>query len=73
MKRNRVVDARALHYANLAILAERDGDYQDASTQWHRASEASLEPDTTLLYEQAAFRCERKAKQTMSATEDNVV
>ncbi len=65
MKKKRVIDAGALHYANLAIFAESDGDYEDASKHWHSASQASSEPDSILLYEQAAVRCERRAKERM--------
>ena len=66
MKKKTVVDSGALYYANLAILAERNGDYENASRQWHRASEASLKPDAMLLYENASDRCERRAREKMN-------
>ena len=52
-----------LYYANLAVMAERTGNYEDAAKQWRRASGASPNPDTMVLYEEAAKRCERRSKQ----------
>jgi hypothetical protein len=52
-----------LHYASLAVLAEQAGNYEDAAKQWRTASGASLEPDTIVLYEEAAKRCERRSKE----------
>ena len=63
MKKKTVVDSDASYYANLAIFAERDGDYEGAGKLWHRASAASLKPDVMLLYAEASMRCERRAKE----------
>ena len=62
-KRSTEVDSCTLHYANLAVLAERAGNYEDAANQWRAASGASLKPDSIVLYEEAAKRCERKSKE----------
>lgn len=66
MKKEKVADTNALCYANLAVVAEREGDYESAGKQWHNASEASLKPDSKLLYAQAAMRCEKKAREKKS-------
>ncbi|MGC8491361.1 MAG: hypothetical protein ACP5SH_06460 [Syntrophobacteraceae bacterium] len=66
MKKEKVADTNALFYANLAILAEREGDYENAGKQWHNASEASVKPDSKLLYAQAAMRCEKKAREKIT-------
>lgn len=58
-----VADFEPLHYANLAVLAEQAGDYEEAAKQWHKASGASLRRDSFLLYGEAAKRCERKASE----------
>ncbi|MDR3566536.1 MAG: hypothetical protein P4L43_00755 [Syntrophobacteraceae bacterium] len=63
MKKKMEIDSIALHHANLAVFAERDGDFEGAGKQWHRASEASFRPDAMLLYKEAAMRCERRAKE----------
>jgi hypothetical protein len=73
MKNKTVVDSAALHYANLAIFAERDGDYEKASEQWHRAAEASLKLDTMLLYRQASERCERRARESVNRPDKELV
>jgi hypothetical protein len=54
------VDPRILYHANLAVMAELGGNYEDAAMQWRRASVASLRPDSIVLYEEAAKRCERR-------------
>jgi hypothetical protein len=56
------VDSGILYYANLAVMAERTGDYEYAAKQWRRAPGASLKPDSIALYEEAAKRCERRSK-----------
>ncbi len=53
-------DYAYLYYANLAVVAEQAGNYEDAAEQWRRASVASLKPDSIVLYEEAAKRCERR-------------
>ncbi len=63
-KKGSAVDSMRLHYANLAVLAEQAGNFEDAARQWRRASEASLKLDSTLLYEEAAKRCERKLQES---------
>lgn len=55
-------DIVRLHYANLAVVAEQAGDYEDAAKQWRRAADASLEKGTIVLYEEAAKRCERRSE-----------
>ncbi len=57
------VDSSTLYYANLAIAAERVGNYADAAEQWRKASGASLKPESIVLYEEAAKRCERRSKE----------
>ena len=56
-------DHRYLYYANLAVVAEQAGNYEDAAQQWRRASGASLKRDSIVLYEEAAKRCERRSKE----------
>lgn len=68
-----MIDSGVLYHANLAILAKRVGDYEDADKQRHRASEASLRPDGMLLYEQAAVRCERRAEGRMGKPDNKGV
>ncbi len=60
-------DSVYLYYANLAVVAERAGNYKDAAKQWHSASGTSLKPDSILLYEEAAKRCERRSKEQCGA------
>jgi len=55
-KKGAAVDCGTLYYANLAVLAERAGNYEDAAKQWRRASAASLKPEAMALYEEAAKR-----------------
>ena len=62
-KKSTEVDSCTLHYANLAVLAERAGNYEDAARQWRVASGASLNPESSALYEEAAKRCERRLKE----------
>ncbi len=62
-KKGKAADSKVLNYANLAVLAEQAGNYEDAARQWQSASGASLEPRAIVLYEEAAKRCERKAKE----------
>ena len=62
-KKRTAVDPGTLRYANRAVLAEQAGDYEDAAKQWRGASGASLKPDTIVLYEEAAKRCERTSKE----------
>lgn len=57
------LDSGYLYYANLAVFAEQAGNYEDAAKQWRRASGASLKPDSIILYEEAAKRCERRSKE----------
>ena len=57
------VDSGILHYANLAVMAERTGNYEEAAKHWRRASGASLKPDKIVFYEEAAKRCERRSKE----------
>jgi len=56
-------DFGQLYYANLAVVAEQAGNYEDAAKQWRRASGASLRADSVILYEEAAKRCERRSKE----------
>jgi hypothetical protein len=58
-------DSGTLYYANLAVLAEQAGDYEDAAKQWRMASTVSLKPETIVLYEEAAKRCERRSKDNL--------
>ena len=62
MKKRTEIDAIALYHANLAVLAEREDNFEDAGKLWRKASEASLKPDATLLYKEASMRCERRAR-----------
>lgn len=62
-KKETTGDTGYLHYANLAVVAEQTGNFEDAAKQWHRASGASPKPDSAILYEEAAKRCERKSKE----------
>ncbi len=64
-KKGTVVDSEALYYANLAVMAEKAGNYEDAAKQWRKASEGSLKRDAAGLYEEAAKRCERKSKKKL--------
>ncbi len=64
-------DPRHLYYANLAVVAEQAGNYEDAAQQWRRASGASLKPDSMVLYEEAAKRCERRYQRRNSGEADN--
>ncbi len=61
-KRGKTVDGRALYYANLAIIAEKTENYEDAARQWRCASEATIQAEAVGLYEEAAKRCERRAR-----------
>jgi hypothetical protein len=61
-KKGTAVDSSALYYANLAVLTEQVGNFQDAAKQWRRASAASLKPEAMVLYEEAAKRCERRSR-----------
>jgi hypothetical protein len=61
-KKGTAGDAAPLYYANLAVVAEQTGNYEDAAKQWRRASGASLKADSIVLYEEAAKRCERRSK-----------
>jgi hypothetical protein len=61
-------DTVHLYYANLAVVAERTGNYEDAAKQWHNASGASLKADSILLYKEAAKRCERRSKEQCGAS-----
>jgi hypothetical protein len=58
------VNSERLYYANLAIIAEQAGNYSDAVGHWRRASGASSERANIILYEEAAMRCERRAKES---------
>jgi hypothetical protein len=62
-KKRTAVDSGRLYYANLALMAEQAGNYEDAAKQWRIASGASLKPDSIILYEEAAKRCERRSKE----------
>ncbi len=62
-KKGPAVDSGNLYYANLAVVAEQAGNYEDAAKQWRRASGASRKPDSIVLYEEAAKRCERRSKE----------
>ena len=62
-KNGTAVDSARLYYANLALMAEQVGDYEDAAKQWRRAAGASLKPESIVLYEEAAKRCERRSKE----------
>ncbi len=62
-KKATAVDSGHLYYANLAVVEEQAGNYENAAKQWRRASCASVEPDTIILYEEAAKRCERRSKE----------
>ena len=64
-KKGPAVDSGNLYYANLAVVAEQAGNYEDAAKQWRRASGASLKPDSIVLYEEAAKRCERRSKEEL--------
>jgi hypothetical protein len=64
-------DSGHLYYANLAVAAEQAGNYEDAAQQWRRASGASLKPDSIVLYEEAAKRCERRYQRRNSGEADN--
>jgi len=68
-----VVDSGILHYAHLAVMAERTGDYEDAAKQWRKASGASLKPDKIVLYEEAAKRCERRSKEKTGEADNKPV
>ncbi len=61
-EKRRVVDSEALQFANLAILAEKVCNYEDAAQYWRKASESTQKTDAVVLYEEAAKRCERKSK-----------
>ncbi len=52
-----------LHYAGLALVAEKTGNYEEAAKQWRKASDASSKLDSAVLYEEAAKRCERRSKE----------
>jgi hypothetical protein len=60
VQKGTVADPRVLYHANLAVMAELGGNYEDAVKQWRRASVASLRRDCIVLYEEAAKRCERR-------------
>jgi hypothetical protein len=62
-KKGTEIDSGTLYYANLAVLAEQAGNYESAAEQWCTASRASPNPDTSILYEEAAKRCERRSKE----------
>jgi hypothetical protein len=62
-KKQTSADSAILYYANLAVVAEQAGNYEDAAKQWRRASGASPKPASMVLYEEAAKRCERKLKE----------
>jgi hypothetical protein len=64
-KKGTVVDSDTLHYANLAVLAEQAGNYDDAAKQWRSASGASVKADLIALYEEAAKRCERRSREKL--------
>ena len=64
-----VLDDRTLYYANLAVLAEQAGNYEDAAKQWRSASGSSVKADTIALYEEAAKRCERRSREKLSEAE----
>ena len=68
-----VVDDCTLYYANLAVLAEQAGNYEDAAKQWRSASGASVNADTIGLYEEAAKRCERRSRMKLSEVEEERV
>ncbi len=57
------VDSMRLYYANLALMAEQAGNYEEAGKHWRRASCASSTPASIILYEEAAKRCERRSKE----------
>ncbi len=59
-KKEKMVDSATLHHANLAVLAEQAGNYEDAANQWRKASETSPKPDVSALYAEAAKRCDRR-------------
>jgi hypothetical protein len=59
----RVGNLGILYYANLAVVAEQAGNYEDAAKMWRRASVASPKLDSVVLYEEAAKRCERRSKE----------
>lgn len=67
-KKGVAVDSRTLCYANQAVLAEQAGNYEDAAKQWRLASGSSQVPQATVLYEEAAKRCERKSKEKLGRT-----
>ncbi|MEN6439640.1 MAG: hypothetical protein ABFD97_13785 [Syntrophobacter sp.] len=59
------VDSEALHFANLAVMAEQAGNYEEAAKHWAGASEASSGRDKMILYKEAAKRCLRRSKQDL--------
>ncbi len=61
-KKGKIVDTKALAHANLAVIAEQAGNFEDAAKYWQEASDASLNPNTRILYGEAAKRCDRKSK-----------
>jgi hypothetical protein len=66
-------DSRRLHFANLALTAEEEGNYEEAAEQWRKASGASLNRGNVILYEEAAKRCEQRSRLGGRATNSDSV